>query len=245
MREKMSFKFFAHFPRRRIFMRFTKKVKPAALFAAVLVLFAVLISCGQAVTSPAPEAEAEASGWVGHFPAERLSLIGKVPEGALSSLSMITGSPELSTVFPAFLTGIWEQQYGDSFHLTNVNDIGYSIFDWPPFYGWEGVFEAVYYFDDQHRDERGLVFADFVEAPNWYLTPPDGGSISAFYYQKIDANTYYLLNLAKEATGDEDFPGYAYGQPMYDTVEDALDDLIDNDALDGMLIVWVDYERQP
>ncbi|MDR1176959.1 MAG: hypothetical protein LBK83_15980 [Treponema sp.] len=229
-------------------MRFTKKVKPAALFAAVLVLFAVLISCGQTVTSPIPEAETgRLAGRVGNFTEEQLNLIGNVPEGALSWLSTTTSTPGQSTVFPAFLDGIWGHQYGDNFHLDDPEDIGYTVYGWPPAAGWRGEFVEVYYFDDLHPEDAGLVFADFTNVYTWCLTPPwsSGYRISATYYERINATTYYLMNLAKELTPDHPwYPDYQYGQPMYATVGDALLELTDPVILNSMLLSWTSYNKQ-
>jgi hypothetical protein len=243
MREKCASKCCAFFLK-GVFMCFRKNAKPFALFAAILVLFAV--SCAtQAVTSPAPVAETgpRLAGRVGNLTEEQLNLIGRVPAGVLSVPDTAVGS--LDYTFPAFLNGIWGQPGNDNFYLNKVEDIGYTIIGWPTFCGWEGPFLAVYYLDDQNPELKGLVFAEFSSHPEWCLTPPDDGTISAFYYQKIDENTYYLLNLAKKLPGpDPDFPGYDYGQPMYETVEDALYELIDQGALDPMLIYWIKYARQ-
>jgi hypothetical protein len=229
-------------------MRFTKRIKQAALFAAVIVLLAGLISCKKAGTSPTTSStpKVDRTGWAGNFPAERNSFIGKAPAGALSNMSVTTGSPELSYTFPAFLTGVWAHLYGDSFHLDDPDELGYSIFGWPPSesIGWEGSFVAVYYFDGDAPEDKGLFFASFDGVYEWALVPPGtGNTISAFYYQKVNEDTYFLLNLAAEMS-DPEFPSYGYGQPMYPTVEDALDDLLQPGVLDDMLIIWVEYERQ-
>jgi hypothetical protein len=232
-------------------MRFTKKVKPVALFAAIIVLLAGLISCQQSVTSPAASStpEFDRSGWVGNFPPERLNL--KAPAGALSrlSLSMTTGSPALSYDFPEFLDGIWGADYGENFHLEETAPvIGYGIYDWPPTVGWEGEFEAVYYFDEDDPEQAGLVFATFTATPYWCLNPPppDAGPISAFYYEKVDADTYYLINPAKFMTEPHPsyFPDYDYGQPMYDSVDDALDELITQGGLGDMLFGGPSFDKQ-
>jgi hypothetical protein len=225
-------------------MCFTKNAKPVALFAAIILLVAGLISCSQVLTSSVPET-GRLAGRVGNFTEDQLALIGKVPAGALARLSTTVGS--LDYDFPEFLDGIWGEEYGDIFHLNDPDDIGYSISGWKPVYGWEGVFVAVYYFDDQRPEEKGLVFADFFDAPNWCLTPPwgSGANISPFYYEMVDEDTYYLINLAKKLPEpDPLFPGYTYGQPMYDTVKDALDELLEPGVLDSMLLAWVEYERQ-
>jgi hypothetical protein len=227
-----------------VFMCFRKNAKPLALLAAILVLFAV--SCAtQAPAGSAPETGPRLAGRVGNFTEEQLSLIGRVPADALSRRT--TGSPALDYTFPAFLEGIWGHPYGDNFHLDDPDDIGYTVFGWPPSYGWEGEFEAVYYFDEDNPEDRGLVFADFTAVYTWCLTPPwgSGDNISATYYQRINDDEYYLINLAKELPApDPEFPGYTYGQPMYETIEDALYELIDQGALDGMLLSYTAYERQ-
>jgi hypothetical protein len=227
-------------------MRFRKNVKPVAIFAAILVLFTVLISCGQTVTSPVPEAEtSRLAGRLGNFTVEQLSRIGNVPAGALSGL--ITGSPARSTVFPAFLEGIWGEAYGDTFHLEEGELIGYSVFGWPPFYGWDGEFEAVYYFDEEKPEAMGLILAEFTDVYTWCLTPPWSSDyrISATYYERINDDEYYLVNLAKKLPApDPDFPDYTYGQPMYETIADALYELIDQGALPQMILGLTSYERQ-
>jgi hypothetical protein len=187
---------------------------------------------------------------VGNFPPERLN---KAPAGALSrlslSLSLIT-DPEPVYDFPAFLEGIWGEEYGDNFHIEEGYPIGYTIdgSSWPPYCGWVGEFEAVYYLNDQNPDAAGLVFASFDYTPQWCLTPQEGAGlpISAFYYEKIDADTYYLINLAKFMTDPHPtyFPDYDYGQPMYETVEDALDELITQGALSSMILGWPSFDKQ-
>jgi hypothetical protein len=229
-----------------VFMCFTKNAKPLALFAAILVLFAV--SCAtQTVTSPAPVVETgpRLAGRVGNFTEEQLSRIGQVPAGALAGLT--TGSPALDYTFPAFLDGIWGEAYGDSFHLEDGNPIGYTISGWTPQYGWVGEFQAVYYFDEDNPEDRGLILAEMTTAYIWCLTPPwsSGYRISATYYQRINDDRYYLINLAKELPApDPNFPGYTYGQPMYETIADALYELIDEGALDDMLLSYTAYDRQ-
>jgi hypothetical protein len=232
-------------------MHFAKNVKLIAVLAVILVLFAGLSSCEQAATGSAPEAETRQM--AGNIPVDRLGLIGKAPARSLSGLSQITGSPELSYDFPEFLEGIWdaENNYGDSFHLEDPDEIGYSLFGWPPFIGWEGSFEAVYYFDGTDPEERGLVFANFEALHEWAVVPPGTeDTISAFYYQKApkedeeDPDAYYLLNLAMEGH-DPNFPSfYEYGQPMYPTVAAALADLLQPGVLDEMLIIWIGYIKQ-
>lgn len=224
-------------------MCFNKNAKLIALFAAILVLFAGLISCEQAPLSSAPGADT--AGQVGNFPAERNSLIGKAPARSLSrSLDVTTGSPALSYTFPAFLAGIWENDFGDSFHLDpQSSPIGYSVFgDWPePYIGWEGTFQAVYYFDNAAPAEKGLFFASFDDTYSWATI--GSGTISAVYYEKVpNSNAYFLLNLAKEGS-IPGFPDYDYGQPMYATVNAALADLLDGNAYEDMLLVWIAYEK--
>jgi hypothetical protein len=228
-------------------MCLTKHTKPIALFAAILVLFAGLTSCGQALTDPAPEPQTpRLAGRVGNFIEEHLALIGQVPAGALAGLNTITGSPVVDYDFPDFLEGIWGQEYGDHFHLDDEDYIGYSVFGWPPSYGWAGPFVAVYYFDEDDPEWKGLVFAEFTPY-TWCLTPSDTTNypISAFYYQKIDDDVYYLMNLAKQLPApDPNFPGYTYGQPMYATVAAAVNDLITQGNLNSMLLSWTSYARQ-
>jgi hypothetical protein len=224
---------------------YAKNAKLIAVLAVILVGFAGLISCVQAVTDAVPEAETRLM--AGNIPVDRLGLIGKTPARSLSGLSLITGSPELSYDFPEFLEGIWdaENNYGDSFHLEDPDELGYSLFGWPPaFIGWEGTFEAVYYFDEENPEEKGLFFANFDEVYEWALVPPGTeDTISAFYYEKVSEDTYYLLNLAAEMS-DPNFPGYDYGQPMYPTVAAALADLIPGDAYLDMLEIWIKYIKQ-
>jgi hypothetical protein len=227
-------------------MCFRKNAKPFALFAAILVLFAV--SCAtQSVTSPAPVAETgpRLAGRVGNFIPEHLDLIGRVPAGALSVPDTAVGS--LDYTFPPFLVGIWGQPGSDNFYLNDPSDIGYTVFGWPPLYGWAGEFQAVYYFDDQNPELKGLIFAEFTDVRTWCLTPPEGSgaNISAIYYEKIDENTYYLMNPAKELPKpDPDFPDYKYGQPMYYTLADAVAELSDPAILNPMLLAWTSYDRQ-
>jgi hypothetical protein len=232
-------------------MCFSKNAKLIAVFAAILVVFAGLISCEQAVTGPAPEAKT--GRLVGNIPAERLSLIGKASARSLSGLSLTTGSPDTSTTFPAFLAGIWEAEewmpgYSDNFHLAaGTGNSGYSLYGWPPStsIGWLGTFVAVYYFDADAPEDAGLFFASFDNVYGWSLSPPSGGGpISAFYYEKVDEDTYYLSNLARSSS-DPNFPTYGYGQPMYEDVDEALEDLIDGGALADMLIIDVTYDKQP
>jgi hypothetical protein len=237
-----------------------KNAKLIALFAAILVAFAELISCEQAVTGSTPKVDA--NGMVGNIPAERLGLIGKAPARSLSGLSLTTGSPVTSYTFPAFLAGIWEAEEWapglfDSFHLaTGAGNSGYSLYgDWPlspsTSTGWLGTFEAVYYFDGDAPEDKGLFFASFDEVYEWALVPPGTvNTISAFYYEKVppedpeDPDTYYILNLAKNMY-DPELEDYEYGQPMYPTVQAALADLLQPGVLDDMLIVWVEYNKQP
>jgi hypothetical protein len=136
----------------------------------------------------------------------------------------------------------------DSFHLAaGTENSGYSLYGWPPedSTGWLGTFEAVYYFDGTNPTQAGLFFASFDNVYGWALSPPSGGGpISAFYYEKVDADTYYLSNLAR-STVDPNFPTYGYGQPMYADIDAALEDLIDEGTLADMLIIDVTYDKQP
>jgi hypothetical protein len=230
-----------------VFMYFTKNAKLIALFAAILVAFAGLISCEQAVTGSTPEAETRRM--AGNIPVARLGLIGKASARSLSGLSLTTGSPELSYDFPEFLDGIWEAEewapgYADSFYLDDPAALGYSAFGIPEVYGWEGTFQAVYYFDGDDPEERGLFFASFDDVYDWALVPSGtANKISAFYYEKVDADTYYLSNLAAEMS-DPDFPSYGYGQPMYPTVAAAVTALTTDDAYEDMLIIGIEYDKQ-